>query len=283
MYNLSIVILNYLNYMDTIECVNSILEMNYLINGVVIVDNGSYNDSFKKIKEQFSENKRIHTIKSNENLGFAKGNNIGIKYARKKLKSEFVLVVNNDTVFQDKDYLKNLLQHYKKGVGVIGSKIILKNNKEQPRMRAYLDFKDCVFRWINKLSLHYGSCFDFPVNKGKSVEILHGCALLFTQDFFKKYTGFYPRTFLYEEEHILYFMCKQKNLKQVYVPNTWIYHKEDQSSLLSFQNDNRVMNKYMLQSSKYVIWWKIRYEIKKFLKNYVRKYCKYEMQDIELY
>ena len=50
MQKLGIVILNYLNYKDTIECVNSILNMGYPVEGIVIVDNHSENDSFKILK-----------------------------------------------------------------------------------------------------------------------------------------------------------------------------------------------------------------------------------------
>ena len=46
MGKIGIVILNYLNYLDTIECVDSIRQMDYKIAGIVIVDNGSYNESY---------------------------------------------------------------------------------------------------------------------------------------------------------------------------------------------------------------------------------------------
>ena len=49
MEKISIVLLNYLNYTDTLECVNSILEMEYELAGIVIVDNHSNNESFQKL------------------------------------------------------------------------------------------------------------------------------------------------------------------------------------------------------------------------------------------
>lgn len=261
MSKVAIVVLNYLNYADTIECVNSILEMQYQICGVVIVDNGSNNESLFQLKRAYKNRKLIHMIASKKNLGYARGNNLGINYARKKLKADFVLVVNNDTVFMEKEYMNALLENYELGVGIIGSGIYLKNGNLQPPMAAYLDLKDSVVRYVNMLSKQCGSCFDFPTKQGKAVTILHGCALLFTPDFFHKYKGFYRHTFLYEEEAILYLMCKSKGLKQIYVPEVKIYHKEDQSSLMSFQNDKLVIAKYMFQSQKYVIWWEIKNRI----------------------
>ena len=97
-------------------------------------------------------------------------------------------------------------------------------------------------------------------------KMLHGCALLFTPDFFKHYHGFYDRTFLYNEETILYLMCQKYGLKQEYVADTYVYHKEDQSSKMSFKNNNSVMSKYRFQGRKYVIWWIIKNKINRYIK-----------------
>ena len=262
MGKVAVVVLNYLNYEDTIECVDSILRMRYKVCGIVIVDNGSYNDSVIKLKNKYRGKKCIQLIARGRNEGYARGNNYGIKYARKNLKADFVLVVNNDTVFIDKNYVQGLLNKYERGVGVIGGRILLKDRKEQPPIMSYLELKDSVSRYINILSLKCGRNFEFPVNQGKKTVILHGCAFLLTPDFFEAYKGFYKHTFLYEEESILYLMCNYRGLSQVYVPEVKIYHKEDQSSLMSFQNDQSIIKRYAFQSLKYVIWWEIKNQIK---------------------
>ena len=261
MKRLVIVVLNYLNYQDTMECVDSILNMQYSISGIVIVDNGSNNKSFERLRERYIMEKQVYVIAGKKNKGYAKGNNLGVDYARKKLKAEFVLIVNNDTVFIDKQYIKNLLNRYEPGVGVIGSRILLKNGNEQMPLMFYLGMKDSLMRYMNMFSLKYGSDFGFPASQGNPQMVLHGCALLFTPDFFKYYKGFYKRTFLYEEEAILFLMCKCKNLKQIYVPEAKIYHKEDQSSMMSFQNDGIIQRKYALQSEKYILLWILKYKI----------------------
>lgn len=271
MARVAVVVLNYLNYKDTIECVDSILNMQYDICGVIIVDNGSDNNSVDKLRKKYKGTKGIHLIASKINKGYARGNNLGIDYARKKLEAEFVLVVNNDTVFIDKNYVKGLLDKYEIGVGVIGGRILVKDKKEQPPIMYYLGLRDLVLRYIDTLSLQCGSNFEFPVNQGEKTVILHGCALLFTPDFFQQYKGFYKRTFLYEEEAILYLMCVYKGLCQVYVPEVKIYHKEDQSSLMSFQNDKLVMEKYAFESLKYVIWWEVKNQIKSWWTKFIDK------------
>lgn len=262
MNKVAIVVLNYLNYRDTRECVNSILKMHYQICGIVVVDNGSNNESYEELKKFYKNQGKVWVIASKRNRGYAKGNNLGINFARRKLKANFVLVVNNDTVFIDKEYIRALLGRYEPGVGVIGSRILLKDRNEQYPIVSYLGLKDSVKRYINMLSKKYGSNFEFATNQGESTTILHGCTLLFTPDFFKWYEGFYKRTFLYGEEGILYLMCRYKGLKQIYVPEAEIYHKEDRSSLMSFGNDKRVIEKYALQSEKYLILWIIKYRLK---------------------
>ncbi len=264
--NVAIVVLNYLNYQDTIECVDSILHNKYTISGIVVVDNGSTNESYQYLYRQYSSNNLVQVIKCKTNLGFAKGNNVGIKYARKHLNAQFVLVVNNDTVFTDNEYLKKLMYHYEDGVGMLGSKIILGNGTEQAPIEECLGLKDTFFAFVNAWTYDRGSSFDFPVNQDVRTQILHGCALLFTPDFFKHYRGFYKRTFLYREEPILFLMCRCRGLQQVYVSETSIYHKEDQSSEMSFQNDASVIGKYSRQSLKYVFWWSLRYTLNKICK-----------------
>ena len=76
---------------------------------------------------------------------------------------------------------------------------------------------------------------------------------MFTPDYFKRYDGFYNKTFLYNEEIILYMRCERYGLKMKLINDVSIYHKEDKSSELSFNNDSGVINYYILQSYKYVV------------------------------
>lgn len=260
MSNIAIVILNYLNYEDTVECVESILHMHYSICGIVVVDNGSPNRSYINLRERYKNNDAVTILRSNKNIGYAKGNNIGIEYARKQYKADFVLIANNDTVFIDEHYIDGLLNRYQKGIGVLGGKIILQDGEQGPLI-CYGGIKAILFRFLNVISAQCGSCFDFVIDKSIPIKVLHGCSLMFTPDFFKRYNGFYPKTFLYNEEEIIYYMCKCKKLRQQYVSDVRIFHKEDRSSLMSFQNDEQVINKYDLQSVKYAIWWAFKYYI----------------------
>lgn len=260
MEKISIVILNYLNYQDTIECVDSILRTGYEIEGIVIVDNHSNNESFAVLRRKYQKNAKVVIVKSRKNYGFAKGNNIGINIARKRFQSDFVFVANNDIIFTQKDYFRKLLDCYEDGVGVIGSEIRLEGDIVQKRYLIYTTLKDAV-----TLYLYYFSLLSNNVTLRtllpkvyRSEYALHGCAMLLTPAFFQYYDGLYQRTFLYCEEDILFLMCKMHNLEQRYVGDTYIFHKENKSSQMSFQDDQGVKTKYQLQSIKYVIWWMVK-------------------------
>lgn len=97
------VILHYLTYEDTIECVESITNnINYKNYEIIIVDNASKNGSYEAIEDKFRYSEKIYIIKSNKNLGFAKGNNIGYKFAKNNLNADFIITINNDTIITER-------------------------------------------------------------------------------------------------------------------------------------------------------------------------------------
>ncbi|KYC45239.1 MAG: N-glycosyltransferase [Candidatus Methanofastidiosum methylothiophilum] len=156
--NVSIIILNWNGWKDTIECLESVFQIDYSNYSVVVVDNGSNDDSVKKIKDycegkikikskffKYDKNNKpiqilehgedelkelkkfeptkfptIHLIKTQTNHFFAGGNNIGISYALTVLNPELVFLLNNDIVV-DKSALSKLITIYKKcpNIGIL--------------------------------------------------------------------------------------------------------------------------------------------------------------------
>ena len=134
--NVSIIILNWNGWKDTIVCLESLYQTNYSNFNVILVDNASTDNSIDKIRE-FSKNiskkkygffdynfkdnifietkanieldsyKNLILIKNDKNYGFAEGNNIGIKFAFDNLNPQYILLLNNDTLV-DINFLKEL-------------------------------------------------------------------------------------------------------------------------------------------------------------------------------
>ena len=276
MDKVAIVILNYLNYKDTIECVESITIDQYPAKEIIIVDNGSNNDSKERLEEKFRNCDGIHLVFSDENEGFARGNNLGIRYAKDILGCSFVLLVNNDTIFEDPLMITTLMEAYEPGVGVLGPRIITADGHEQnpakcnvirskwkqiwhySRRIMKVQFKRTRFyqtvRRINvfrKRKVPKTKRNDLALKSLTSLKMtLHGSSFMLTKDFFQYYPYLFPGTFLYFEEEILTILTYKAGLAKKFVHMTYIFHKEHMSTMMSFNDAKSIRTGYFLQSLK---------------------------------
>jgi GT2 family glycosyltransferase len=102
-----VIILNWNRAEDTIACLKTMQKLkikNYELK-IVVVDNASRDSSVAKIKKQIAN---IKFIENKENLGFAEGNNVGLRYGLKN-GADYLVVLNNDTLV-DKNLLVELLK-----------------------------------------------------------------------------------------------------------------------------------------------------------------------------
>ncbi len=118
----SIIILNWNGLKDTIECLDSLKKITYPNYEVIVVDNASEKDEAGFLQKKYGD--YVCTIRTKENLGFAGGNNIGIKRVLKEGKSEYILLLNNDTVAEP-NFLNELVKVGEQSgeIGMIGGKI----------------------------------------------------------------------------------------------------------------------------------------------------------------
>ena len=128
--NISVIILNW-NGKEYIEdCLRSVLSQAYDNFNVILVDNNSTDGSVEFIRKNFSNTK---IIALDQNYGFAKGNNIGIKYALEKYNPEYILLLNNDTKIVREDTLTNLTKAAESDckIGILGCKLISSDGKTE--------------------------------------------------------------------------------------------------------------------------------------------------------
>jgi GT2 family glycosyltransferase len=259
--NFSFVILHYESINDTLELINSIqknVEGNYEI---IVVDNGSKTNRFNID----SKKENIHTIISDSNLGFAKGMNLGIDYAKKNYQSGFIVLLNNDTLINDKKFIEKVISKFDKyNYYVLGPKIIsLVDGKNQNPVYSYKFNYDIitVFRgWFKYLLLYTLSILRLEkfvlnikkrflsnnrktVNKDNSGDItnvpLQGSCLILSPKFNDDYNGLYEKTFLYGEEIILYYQMNRDSNLVLYSDDICIYHKEGSSTNLTIQSHKK--------------------------------------------
>lgn len=129
-YKFNFVILHYLTIEDTTNCIESIRNKccNYEYK-IIVIDNASPNNSGKTLEKLYKKDKDIKVIINKENLGFAKGNNIGFKIAKQE-GADFIILCNNDTELIQENFLELIIQEYEKSsFAVLGPKIILKDGK----------------------------------------------------------------------------------------------------------------------------------------------------------
>ena len=248
---ISYVVLHYLTADDTIECVRSLL--NNVIpysedeNHIVIVDNGSPNDSFMELEEEFGHNRNIVLLRNKENLGFAKGNNTGFLYAKYELGSDFILLLNNDTYIEQNNFADVLIEKYQvTNYAVLGPDIVTADGYHQNPaiVKEKWSFTElAVFRTkarvkmlLTSLNVPYVNDYltQREINYQRKEIIpgdvsgvrLHGACLIFSPEFLSRFNGLYDKTFLYMEEDILKLIADHYGLKMLYSSSLQIFHKE---------------------------------------------------------
>lgn len=265
------VILHYITLDDTIECVESIRNKcgkeKYKI---VIVDNASPNASGLKLQKRYGEVNDIDLVLLHNNLGFAKGNNAGIDVARKKYAPDFIAVMNNDVMLLQEDTISIIREEYSKSkFSVLGPMIYTADGRcdDNPGRSSLMSIDEIdnvisenrksifLCKWhlwkvyrlleaMKKKILHTkdenvrikSSTHKKYLEKAENVQ-LHGCFLCFSRNYFEHYNGFFPKTFLYMEEDILFYLTRKENMTTVYTPDLKIYHKEDSASKAKWISD----------------------------------------------
>ncbi|HEX9974417.1 MAG TPA: glycosyltransferase family 2 protein, partial [bacterium] len=116
--SVAIIILNWNNWQDTVECLESLSQIDYPNYQIIVVDNGSTDDSVPQIRQRFGT---IHLLATRENLGFSGGVNFGIEQAKT---SDLILLLNNDTLVA-KNFLTELVRKIISDdtIGLVGGKI----------------------------------------------------------------------------------------------------------------------------------------------------------------
>lgn len=259
MDKLGIVVLNYINYEDTIECVESIFRQENVNFHVIVVDNHSPNKSFEKLKAYFNDNEKITILQTESNIGFSRGNNVGIRYGLEKMNCQNIFILNSDTILLKEDMCKEMLDKYAPGVGIINPICVGLDGKiQQPYGRFTENLIFETFRiffnifsgtFQNLLHIRYGITNHIEMYEKESLVekgyIIQGPAYILTKDFFKYYKKLFPNTFLYVEELDLAWYLKKVGLKTVIAEDAKIIHKEEGST--EFEGRKKTIRKFRFQ------------------------------------
>lgn len=205
-----IIILNYNDYENTLKIIDMIKDYKCL-KKIIIVDNASTDDSFNHLKPL--ENNKIIIIKNKKNLGYAYGNNLGLKYLYEH-GFDYAIISNPDIIVEE-SVIEELISRMKNSkVSFLGPKIlehgnIIKGWKTPSYLYELLSTMNYFHKYAKKLITYKDSYYKDGLNE---VDVIHGCFFIGRLKDFKKINFFDTNTFLYYEENILSYKAKKNNL-----------------------------------------------------------------------
>ena len=219
---LSIITINYNGLKDTCELIDTLPLKDKSIE-VIVVDNASNQDEAAIIEERYPQ---VKVIRSKENIGFAGGNNLGIKAAQGK----YLFFLNNDTLLKPQTSgLKPLISRLESSpkIGMVCPKIKFSWDSQLIQFAGYTPLSPVTMR--NK-AIGCGEADHGQYDTAHSTPYAHGAAMMVKSEVIEK-AGQMPECyFLYYEELDWSMMIRRAGYEIWYEPNCTIFHKESQTT-----------------------------------------------------
>ena len=249
MSKIGIVILNYNDCQETREYVNKIKGYRSL-SEIVIVDNCSTDSSYNNLKRM--EKKNITVLRTDENKGYAYGNNVGIKYLEDRV--DYIIISNPDIIVEESVIIKLRDDLDNNDDITVIAPLINQNGKKirgwrLPRVIDEVGLNLNYFHKFVENKLNYDEKkYDKELTR---VDVLYGCFFMIRRDILNLVGNFDESTFLFYEENILASKLKRIN-KREYVDNeVEIIHNESITINKTIQSIKKY--KILKDSQKYFV------------------------------
>ncbi len=263
--DVSVIIVNYNTAQMTADCIKSVYEKtNGLDFEVFVVDNASKDNSCALIEQTFSD---VRLIKSTENLGFGRANNL----AMEKAEGKYVFLLNSDTILKNNavKILFDFMETDEK-IGACGGNLFTKENEHTISYFNALNLKTkivktlCLVNFFPDIKARLNEKGHNPKNEQKEVEVISGADLMLRKSVLDEVGGFDRDFFLYFEETELQYRIKKAGYKIFIVPNSEIYHLEGATT-----TKNRKSRRYEFLRGEYLYLKKTNSEQKPFLIKFI--------------
>ena len=218
---LSIITVNYNGLKDTCELIESLPADDESLE-VIVVDNASTQDEASEIEKRFPQ---VHVIRSNQNLGFAGGNNLGIQAAHGK----YLFFLNNDTIIHQPSAISHLIKRLESSdeIGMVSPKIRFSWGSQQIQYAGYTPLSYITLR--NK-PIGCGEDDHGQYDTPHPTPYAHGAAMMVKREVIEQ-TGLMPECyFLYYEELDWSMLIRRAGYEIWYEPTSTVYHKESQTT-----------------------------------------------------
>jgi GT2 family glycosyltransferase len=234
----AIIVLNWNGLNDTLDCLESLYQLDYQNYEIVVVDNGSTDRSVQVIRERFPG---VTLIENDENLGYAGGNNVGLCYATAQ-EADYALLLNNDTVV-DPTFLRILVDaaEAEPAVGIAGPTIY------------YHERPDVIWSAGGAIDWQWGSTRMVGLDERddgqfgvepRAADFVTGCAMLVRQAVLGRAGLLDERFFVYYEETEWCARATRSGFRIVHVPLARIWHKISPAT----QADSPLVHYYMTRN-----------------------------------
>lgn len=230
-----VVVLSWNRSATTLKCLESLALSRYPNTRVVAVDNASTDDTVERIREAFPD---IPLIVSPANLGYAEGNNMGIRYALER-GAEHVLVVNDDVVVEP-EAIGFMVASADPGVAAVGCKV------------RVLEMPDRLWAAGNP---NFGCTELLPKDDGRfdtprDLDYAVGCCILLRSSVLREIGHFDPAYFLEFEEADWCSRARKAGHRIVYEPRAVVYHKQS----VSFTGNRSPAYHYLFARNRLIFW-----------------------------
>lgn len=219
-----IIILNWNQADLTLACLDSLADITYPTPRIILVDNGSNDDSIFRVRSRYPD---VQIIENGENLGYSLANNRGIEHALLQ-GAEYILLLNNDTVVA-RDFLEPLIEvaESRPDIGVVSPKIYYFDQPERIWYAGgYID-------WKTGLTAHFrAGQFDTDTQDAavQEVNFVSGCAMCVRRNVVEMVGLMDTRFFAYYEDTDWCARITRSGFRCMYVPQSRIWHKVSAST-----------------------------------------------------
>lgn len=214
----SIIVVNWNGQHLLKECIDSLLAQTYPNLEILLVDNGSTDDSVTFLQTTYPTTPTLRILQLPANIGFSGGNNAGAKLAH----GEFLLLINNDAIAEPEwatELITAAIQH--PNAAGFSSKIMLTRLPGHFENTGLLLYPDGSAR-----GRAHASCDTGQYDTISEIAAPSGCACLYRRDMFERVGGFTEDFFCYCEDTELGLKHRLLGYTNLYIPTAIVHHKE---------------------------------------------------------
>lgn len=261
--SVSILVINWNGFSDSVECIKSLFKNNYKNYKIILYDNGSKENEALKLKTIFKSKKNIDFVRSEKNWGYDGGCNKAIEYAKLKYNPDYYIIANNDIIV-DKKFLSEMVNEMEKDEKIGGASPII-YYYDKPR-EVWWNGKIKYNSWTGGVKAEKGN------NKTCDTDVITGCLMIIKKEVLEKIGLLNEKFFLSGMDTLEYSIrMKRAGFRLIYVPSSKVWHKCGNSAW-KLAPKERLKHEIVgiIETLRIVRWYQIPTNLLKFIYDFVK-------------